>query len=292
MELHRVTFDDVGKPLWKYKSPEQLVRAMRMALVAHRDLCSLGILHRDISAGNILISLTPALDSDGSNCKFEEREMDVENLNTEGFLTLPRSESEGPKTAPGDDMTGTVAFTASSRLRDIQNAKPGEAVSRTAEQDIESFAWVFVFVVYRHALEDEDPKVIRLKQNEKKALELREECNRLFPAGRSAEHVLAARNQMTAPAANQHIMEHIRNHAENPDYFGFLFGCVWTVLVNHLPVKPTPSTKDELIVRALKKSGTLLAQLQTPSSPPPLTHSDVLNLFDAYLELIEEAKGK
>ena len=54
-------------------------------------------------------------------------------------------------------------FMASPLLRDIQNAGPGEAISRTAEQDIESFAWVFVFAVYKHALED--PNVI-LKQNE------------------------------------------------------------------------------------------------------------------------------
>ncbi|KAM5537554.1 hypothetical protein V8D89_008767 [Ganoderma adspersum] len=283
MQLHRVVFDDVGKPLWKYQSPEQLVRAMSMALVAHRDLCSLGILHRDISAGNILIRLIPVM----KGGKFEGREMDVEK--TEGFLTdfefasLPRSESEGPKTASGDDMTGTVAFMASSLLHDIKQGNPGEAASRTAEQDIESFAWVFVFVVYKHSLED--PKVF-LSQNQKKSL--REEFNRLFP-GRSAQHVLTARNQMTAPAANQHIMEYIRNHVENPDYFGFLFGAVWTILVNRLP-KPR-STKNELIVRALKK-GTPLNQLQTPSSPAPPTHSDVLNIFDAYLELVEEAKGK
>ena len=33
MKLHHAAFDDVGELLWKYHSPEQLVRAMRMALV-------------------------------------------------------------------------------------------------------------------------------------------------------------------------------------------------------------------------------------------------------------------
>ena len=185
-------------------------------------------------------------------------------------------------------------FLASSLLQDIHNAKPGEAVC-TAEQDIECFAWVFVFAVYKHALED--PKLIP-KQTEWRAL--KEEFDRLFPAGRigSAEHVLAARSQilMATPTstANQHVTAHIRNRVEAPDdHFCALFDCVWTVLVNHLPQVEPMDLKDGFIVRAAKKSPTLLAQLQTRSSdPPPLTHSDILALFDAYLELVEEAKGK
>ncbi|KAM5544018.1 hypothetical protein V8D89_002635 [Ganoderma adspersum] len=274
MQLHRV-------PLWKYQSPEQLVRAMRMALVAHRELCSLGILHRDISAGNILIRLIPVMDGG----KFKGREIDVEK--TEGFLTdfefaeLPRSESEGPKTAPGDEMTGTVAFMASSLLRDIQNAKPGEAAPRTAGQDIESFAWVFVFVVYKHALED--PKVI-LTQHEKKALELREEFNRLFP-GRSATSVLTARYIMHSPESNQHILQHIQNYAENPDHFVDLFGCIWEVLVSQLP-------KVNVAKESLLKARVVPHLQPPPATPPPLIHDNILAYFKGYLELIEEAKGK
>lgn len=33
MQLYRMVFEDIGKPLWRYHSPEELVRAMRMALV-------------------------------------------------------------------------------------------------------------------------------------------------------------------------------------------------------------------------------------------------------------------
>ena len=116
MQLRRAAVDDVGKLLWKYHSPEQLVRAMRTALVGmsesslavslrlsshvdvrmlisheteHRDLCSLGKLPLDTSPGNILIRLRP--------------DTDIE----------PRSESEfeGPKTAPnGDDMTVSTSL--------------------------------------------------------------------------------------------------------------------------------------------------------------------------------------
>ena len=33
MKLHHVAFDDVAELLWKYHSPEQLVRTMHIALV-------------------------------------------------------------------------------------------------------------------------------------------------------------------------------------------------------------------------------------------------------------------
>ena len=112
---------------------------------------------------------------------------------------------------------------ASSLLQDIQNANPGEAVSRTVEQDIEAFAWVFVFAVYKHALED--PKVT-LTQNEKNAL--RKEFNCLFPGGSAtSESILTARSIMHSPESNQHILQHIRNHVEAPDeHFCALFDCV------------------------------------------------------------------
>ena len=77
---------------------------------AHRDLCSLGIPHLNISTspGNILISLSPDTDTD------------IEKSTREGFLTdsnfesasLPLSESEfeGPKTAPGDEKAVSTSL--------------------------------------------------------------------------------------------------------------------------------------------------------------------------------------
>ncbi|PIL26920.1 hypothetical protein GSI_10058 [Ganoderma sinense ZZ0214-1] len=277
MQLHRVVFDDVGKPLWKYKSEEQLFRAMHMALVAHRDLCSLGILHRDISAGNILIRLNPVKLEEG---KFEEREMDIEK--TEGFLTdfefasLPRSESEGPQTVRGDQMTGTVAFMASSLLRDIWNAKPGEAVSRTEAQDIESFAWVFVYVVYKHALEN-----FKMKQDEKKAL--KDEFDRYFP-GRSANTVLRARVMMGLPDSNQHILQHLQNNVEHPEHFCDIFTSIWEeVLVAKLP--RTNTAQKSLFRTQIVKSWSLS---QVPA-PRPLVHVNLLECFEGYLKLIGKA---
>ncbi|KAF8067465.1 hypothetical protein FPV67DRAFT_1669349 [Lyophyllum atratum] len=54
--LHRVLLNTVGRPLWEYSSEIELLQAIRAATCAHRFLWDQGILHRDISAGNILLS--------------------------------------------------------------------------------------------------------------------------------------------------------------------------------------------------------------------------------------------
>ncbi|KAF9222731.1 hypothetical protein BS17DRAFT_657766, partial [Gyrodon lividus] len=51
---YRLVLDLVGNKLTEFTSRE-LVQAVRDALVAHQRAFELGILHRDISAGNIVI---------------------------------------------------------------------------------------------------------------------------------------------------------------------------------------------------------------------------------------------
>ena len=186
-------------------------------------------------------------------------------------------------------------FLASSLLPDIQNAKPGEAVPHTTEQEIESFAWVFVFVVYKHALED--PNVI-LKYN--KWISLKEEFNCLFPGlggsatstSKSASVILTARYIMHSPDSNQHILQHIQTYVENSDHFCDLFECIWEVLVSQLP---RANAARQSLIKAR-----IASHLQLPDPPPatvtvapplPLVHDDILALFEGYLELIEEAKA-
>ncbi|EEB89149.1 hypothetical protein MPER_12790, partial [Moniliophthora perniciosa FA553] len=52
-----IVFKQVGRPLWDFKTTLELVKAIRDAVQAHKDaLEKAGILHRDISVGNILIT--------------------------------------------------------------------------------------------------------------------------------------------------------------------------------------------------------------------------------------------
>ncbi|KAK7030419.1 hypothetical protein VNI00_014163 [Paramarasmius palmivorus] len=50
-----IVFEDLGIPLTEFKDLKELVSAMKDALQAHTDAYEKGILHRDISTGNILI---------------------------------------------------------------------------------------------------------------------------------------------------------------------------------------------------------------------------------------------
>ncbi|KAI0719210.1 hypothetical protein C8Q72DRAFT_129815 [Fomitopsis betulina] len=58
--LHRIILSIVGEPLqWKYKDDLHLLRAFRDIVETHQYLCSVGILHWDISPGTLLLNPSP-----------------------------------------------------------------------------------------------------------------------------------------------------------------------------------------------------------------------------------------
>ncbi|KAF8835011.1 hypothetical protein BDN67DRAFT_873468, partial [Paxillus ammoniavirescens] len=52
---HQLILDLVGELLTNFASSQELVQAIHDALVAHKGAYSIGIIHQDISAGNIII---------------------------------------------------------------------------------------------------------------------------------------------------------------------------------------------------------------------------------------------
>ncbi|KAJ3501282.1 hypothetical protein NLJ89_g9407 [Agrocybe chaxingu] len=54
--LRRLVLEAHGTPIWQFKTPKQFLGAFRDAVVGHRNLWDNGILHRDVSINNILIS--------------------------------------------------------------------------------------------------------------------------------------------------------------------------------------------------------------------------------------------
>ncbi|KAI0057012.1 hypothetical protein BV25DRAFT_1920545 [Artomyces pyxidatus] len=52
---YRLMLDTVGVPIWTFESSYQLISAVWDAIEGHKDAYEAGILHRDISVGNILI---------------------------------------------------------------------------------------------------------------------------------------------------------------------------------------------------------------------------------------------
>ncbi|GJE89820.1 hypothetical protein PsYK624_059280 [Phanerochaete sordida] len=59
MVLHRVLLPSVGTPLWLFEDPAHFVRALLAVVKGIEALAEHGILHRDISIGNVLLSADP-----------------------------------------------------------------------------------------------------------------------------------------------------------------------------------------------------------------------------------------
>ncbi|EIW56241.1 uncharacterized protein TRAVEDRAFT_73812 [Trametes versicolor FP-101664 SS1] len=153
--LHRVVLNDFGKSLWEYSSGEELMDAMYTAVSAHLNLYKRKFLHRDISAGNILIRVHTVYQAAIPEKELDER-FDTQDLPiTEGFLTdFELASYPVPDPAAkeaGETMTGTVAFMATELL---QAVVAGKTITRTAAHDLESFCWVFIYTLYLRALRD------------------------------------------------------------------------------------------------------------------------------------------
>ncbi|KAL0631072.1 hypothetical protein Q9L58_010069 [Maublancomyces gigas] len=119
-----------GREIYRCTSTQELLLGLHDALQGHRSLLAAGILHRDISIFNIMLSLHPPTRSDGKRGFLIDLDMAIETA----CLT--------PSTAP--HRTGTREFMAIEVLN-------GDALTHTYRHDIESFFYVFVWIcVYGH----------------------------------------------------------------------------------------------------------------------------------------------
>ncbi|EPQ53827.1 hypothetical protein GLOTRDRAFT_139906 [Gloeophyllum trabeum ATCC 11539] len=128
---HRCILLSVGIPLWRFKSTRQLLHAIRDALKGHQNMCKNGVLHRDISVNNILISADPGAENEAV-----------------GFLIDPElAFADGMKDKDGElrNLTGTYQFTAVKRFQELN-------CEHLTWHDIESFFWVLVYVILRHTI--------------------------------------------------------------------------------------------------------------------------------------------
>ncbi|KAH8926996.1 hypothetical protein BT69DRAFT_1258682 [Atractiella rhizophila] len=129
MAHYRIVLDKVGRPLSEFTSSYELVKGYADAFEAHfRAWEKLGMLHRDISSGNIILG------------PIEE--------GPKGYLI----DWEFAKKA-GDDMrsqerTGTYEFMSTGLLNAILS---DSKVKHKPEDDIESFVYVLAWTVISHA---------------------------------------------------------------------------------------------------------------------------------------------
>ncbi|KAJ8495523.1 hypothetical protein ONZ51_g1659 [Trametes cubensis] len=161
--LHRIIYATIGRPVWEYRSERELLEGFIAALEAHQFLAKQNILHRDISAGNILLAEDSSKQGSAgflTDLDLAWLEPDVEVKITEtvspptGYGTIP-SHLRGISTRTiikyssrrGGQISGTLQFMSVRLLNAISS--DNRSTSSTIEDDLESFLWVLVYAVYR-----------------------------------------------------------------------------------------------------------------------------------------------
>ncbi|PIL28141.1 hypothetical protein GSI_09792 [Ganoderma sinense ZZ0214-1] len=148
----RFVVAEVGRPVTQFRNTKELVMAFRDAIIGHRTAMTRGgVLHRDISVGNILIVDDPAMQDQGCGFihDFDYSSMsrnvphgDISSLSAEAVDDLlVADDTEGLL----KERTGTFLFMAIDLLG--RNTRP---VIHAIRHDLESFYWALLWVVIRH----------------------------------------------------------------------------------------------------------------------------------------------
>ncbi|VDB83586.1 Bgt-51680 [Blumeria graminis f. sp. tritici] len=126
-KLIRIAIAPRGQPLKTSKTTLEFVVGIRDAILGHRRLYDQGILHGDISEGNIILTSPTANDeSKGMLIDLDYSVGLIESLKTDDELSL----------------TGTMKFMAIERLVNAVEKEP--TIQRTIWHDLESFFYVFL----------------------------------------------------------------------------------------------------------------------------------------------------
>ncbi|TFY60996.1 hypothetical protein EVJ58_g4777, partial [Rhodofomes roseus] len=124
--LHRIILNIVGEPLWRYTDELQLLCAFRDIVQVHQYLYEKGILHRDISPGNLFLW--------------------VGSAEAAGFLS-DLDMARVDESALG--YQGTLQFMARQLLEAMDKNKP---IEHTVAHDLESIGYVFGYSILRRLL--------------------------------------------------------------------------------------------------------------------------------------------
>ncbi|KAI0935651.1 hypothetical protein AcV5_004012 [Taiwanofungus camphoratus] len=274
--LHRLSLYSVGRPLWHYHTDEELIIGFRAALQAHKRLAQKGILHRDISAGNILLAPpgqsvqagfegfltdfdlaslhekceqiiseavpTPTVSPQAARANTgthvnsrptvypQMKQRPVTRCSLRGRVTV-----SPPKTA-GPEMTGTAIFMAEELLNAID---AGVTISRDVHHDLESFALVLIYVIYRHTL-------VEQKQLGQDVADLRAEFHELF-GGNSATDIIKRRRFLQATNL-RHLLR------SQSDDMWFMITACWEGVKAQNPINDMPVVHAQEYVKRRGRS--------------------------------------
>ncbi|KAI8982706.1 hypothetical protein BD414DRAFT_537726 [Trametes punicea] len=140
----RMVIEDVGHPLTEFSSTRELVRVMRDAIIGHREAWALaGVLHRDVSPGNILIADSSQGTYVGFLHDFDYSSMMKDEAGAGADMESPAADADDEDMA-FKERTGTYFYLATELL------SPEADVIHKPSHDLESFFWVLLWVVLRH----------------------------------------------------------------------------------------------------------------------------------------------
>ncbi|KAI0369975.1 hypothetical protein BV20DRAFT_1113440 [Pilatotrama ljubarskyi] len=165
--LHRVITGTVGRPIWDYNNDRELLSGVLAALQAHKFLYDQGILHRDISAGNILLAEDPAQQGTAgflTDLEFARMALDHVEVRTQESVEAPSGYDPVPpkllepmtrtktvyRTMRGAPITGTLQFMSRKLLEALQRHE--NSFPTDASDDLESFLWVIAYAIYRRVI--------------------------------------------------------------------------------------------------------------------------------------------
>ncbi|KAH9843515.1 uncharacterized protein C8Q71DRAFT_852053 [Rhodofomes roseus] len=149
--LHRLVLSIVGEGLWKYTDELQLLRAFRAVVEVHEYLCSKGIIHGDISAGNLLLWPGPSAKAAGFLSDFDLAHFDESVLphaqeKPVDIASEVKHASVTENTRGHIPVTGTLQFMA---LELLGSAFSKKAIEHTAAHDLEAISYVLGYTVLR-----------------------------------------------------------------------------------------------------------------------------------------------
>ncbi|KZT63070.1 hypothetical protein DAEQUDRAFT_742137, partial [Daedalea quercina L-15889] len=145
----RIVLKTVGAPLTDFTCTKELVMALRDAIEAYNE----GIIHRDISKGNVMIARNNGafagfiqdFDYSFSWKRFLKKHGMKPSLTSWEKYCVEHGHEPCNKNDPADafkERTGTILFMAIDILR--------SEITHEAQHDLESFYWLLVFIVLRH----------------------------------------------------------------------------------------------------------------------------------------------
>ncbi|CAD6501340.1 BgTH12-01592, partial [Blumeria graminis f. sp. triticale] len=126
-KLIRIAITPCGQPLKTSKTTLEFIVGIRDVILGHRRLCDRGILHGDISEGNIVLTSPTAAD--------KPKGMLIDLDHSIGLIESLKKDDEL-------SLTGTMKFMAIERLQVAVKKEP--TIQRTIRHDLESFFYVFL----------------------------------------------------------------------------------------------------------------------------------------------------